>query len=60
VNGYQTLNIFEVVKCIGKTYGKLFEKIYEERPDIMDKLLLVRENMDEDMAKRIKWGFNNY
>ena len=53
----QTMDIFKVVNSIGRTYGGLMSKIYEERPDIMEKLMKVRENMDEDMKKQIKWGF---
>ncbi|KPJ57890.1 MAG: hypothetical protein AMJ42_04220 [Deltaproteobacteria bacterium DG_8] len=53
----QTMDIFKVVNAIGRTYGKLMTRIYEERPDVMEKLLKVRENMEEDMKKQIKWGF---
>ena len=53
----QTMDIFKVVNIIGKTYGELMSRIYEERPDIMNKLTEVRENMDEDMKKQIKSGF---
>ncbi|MEI6125277.1 MAG: NAD(P)/FAD-dependent oxidoreductase [Pseudomonadota bacterium] len=53
----QTLDIFKVVNNIGRVYGELMTKIYEERPETMDRLMKVRENMEEDMEKRIKWGF---
>ena len=32
-------------------------KVYEEKPNIMDKLMKVRENMEEDMQEQIKQGF---
>jgi flavin-dependent dehydrogenase len=53
----QTLDIFKVVNNIGRVYGELMTRIYEERPETMERMIKVRENMDEDMAKRIKWGF---
>ncbi len=55
----QTMDIFKVVNCIGKTYGELMTRIYEERPDVMERMILVRENMDDDMKERISWGFRN-
>ena len=53
----QTLDIFKVVNCIGRCYGELMTRIYEERPDTMERMLKVRENMEEDMKKRVRWGF---
>jgi len=53
----QTMDIFKVVNSIGRTYGDLMRRVYEERPDIMDKLIKIRENMEEDMKEQIKWGF---
>lgn len=53
----QTLDIFKVVNNIGRVYGDLMTRIYEERPDTMERLIQVRENMEEDMKKRISWGF---
>jgi len=55
----QSLDIFRVIRCIGRTYSELLTRIYEERPDIMDKLMKARENMDDDMAEQVKWGFKN-
>jgi flavin-dependent dehydrogenase len=55
----QTMDIFKVVNCIGKTYAELFPRIYEEKPDVMDRMMLVRENMEDDMKQRISWGFRN-
>jgi len=53
----QTLDIFKVVNHIGRVYGDLMTRIYEERPDTMERMIKVRENMDEDLKKRISWGF---
>ncbi len=55
----QTMDIFKVVNCIGRAYGDLMTRIYEERPDVMDRMIQVRENMDDDMQQRISWGFRN-
>ena len=53
----QTMDIFKVVNSIGSTYGNLMNRLYEEKPDIMEKLMKVRENMDADMEEQIKQGF---
>jgi hypothetical protein len=53
----QTMDIFKVVNSIGSTYGDLMSRVYEEKPDIMEKLTMVRENMDADMKEQIKQGF---
>ncbi len=53
----RTLDIFKVVNQIGRHYSELMTHIYEERPDVMDAMIKVRENMDEDMEKRVKSGF---
>ncbi len=53
----QTMDIFRVVNCIGKTYADLLTRIYDERPDTMDRMIKVRENMDDDLKERISWGF---
>ena len=55
----QTMDIFKVVNLIGSTYADLMERIYDERPDTLDRLMKVRENMDEDVEKQIKQGFKN-
>jgi flavin-dependent dehydrogenase len=55
----QTMDIYKVVSCIGKCYSNLMTRIYEERPGIMDRMIKVRENVDKDMQKRVKWGFKN-
>ncbi len=53
----QTMDIFKVVNNIGLTYGDLMSRVYEEKPDIMEKLMKVRENMDADMEEQINQGF---
>ncbi len=55
----QTLDIYKMVNIVGKTYAELFPKIYDERPDIMDKLIEIREDMDAAMERKIKMGFRN-
>ena len=58
-DAWRKMDIFKVVNCIGKTYAELFTRIYEEKSDVMDRMMLVRENMDDDMKERISWGFRN-
>ncbi len=55
----QTMDIYKVVNHIGKAYSELFTRISEERPDVMDKLIEVREDMDANMERRLKQGFKN-
>jgi flavin-dependent dehydrogenase len=55
----QTMDIFKVVNFIGSRYAELMERIYDERPDTMERMLKMRENMDEDLKKRVSWGFKN-
>lgn len=55
----QTIDFLKVVDCIGRTYAQLFTRISDERPDVMDKLIKIRENSDEDLKKNIKQGFRN-
>ena len=55
----QTIDFLKVVDCIGRTYAQLFTRISDERPDVMDKLIKIRENSDEDVKKNIKQGFRS-
>ncbi len=55
----QTMDIYKVVNLIGSTYADLMERIYDERPDTLDRLMKVRENMDGDIEKQIRQGFKN-
>jgi len=41
------------------TYAELFPKIQEERPDIMEKMILMRSEMEEEVEKQRKAGFPN-
>jgi digeranylgeranylglycerophospholipid reductase len=54
-----TLNVYTLFPLIGKTYAELFPKIYEERPQIMEKLIEMRSHMDELMEIQKKLGFPN-
>ncbi len=53
----QTLDIFKVVKWIGSTYADFMTQIYDERPDTMDRMMELRNNMDDDLQLQIKAGF---
>jgi digeranylgeranylglycerophospholipid reductase len=53
----QTLDIFKVVRWIGGTYADLMTRIYDERPDTMDHMMDLRNNMDDDLQLQIKAGF---
>jgi flavin-dependent dehydrogenase len=55
----QTMDFLEMVKTIGKTYAELMSRISEERPDVLEKLIRLREHRDADMDKRVRWGFPN-
>jgi coproporphyrinogen III oxidase len=54
-----TLNVYTLFSQIGRTYAELFAKIYEERPEIMERLIEMRSNMDELMEAQKKLGFPN-
>ena len=55
----QTMDIFKVVNLIGSTSAALMERLYDERPDTLARLMQVRENMDEDAEKQTRQGFKN-
>jgi hypothetical protein len=44
---------------IGNTYAELFSGIEKERPEIMEKLLRKRENMEEEFKKIARLGCPN-
>jgi flavin-dependent dehydrogenase len=52
-----TLNFYEMLLTIGNTYGELFPRITEERPDVMEKLMDMVNNMEEVEEKARKAGF---
>ena len=54
-----TMNFYKMLDTIGNTYGGLFPVIQEERPDVMDKLMGIVNQMDEIEAKARKAGFSN-
>jgi flavin-dependent dehydrogenase len=53
----QTLDIFKVVKWMGSTYADFMTQIYDERPDTMERMMELRNNMDDDFQLQIKAGF---
>lgn len=54
-----TMNFFTLFSSIGNTYAALFPRIGQERPDIMEKLLRMRGNMEEECKKTVRMGFPN-
>jgi flavin-dependent dehydrogenase len=54
-----TMNFFKMLHTIGNTYGGLFPLIQEERPDVMEKLMVIINQMDEIEEKARKAGFPN-
>jgi hypothetical protein len=48
-----------MVRAIGKTYADLMSRISEERPEILEKLIKLREQRESDMEKGVRWGFPN-
>jgi flavin-dependent dehydrogenase len=54
-----TMNFYKMLHTIGNTYAELFPVIQEERPDVMEKLMGIINNMDEIEEKARKAGFPN-
>ena len=54
-----TMNFYKMLHTIGNTYAELFPVIQEERPDVMEKLMAIINNMDEIEEKARKAGFPN-
>jgi len=54
-----TMNFYTMLHTIGNTYGELFPVIQEERPDVMEKLMEIVNQMDEIEAAARKNGFPN-
>jgi len=52
-----TMDFHLLFKLLGDTYLELFPRISEERPDIMEKMLAMRNEMDEAGEVRRKMGF---
>ena len=54
-----TLNFYKMFSTIGNTYAELFPVIQEERPDVMEKLMNIVNQMDEIAKEARKTGFPN-
>ena len=54
-----TMNFYKLFGTIGSTYAQLFPVIQEERPDVMEKLMCIANEMDEIEEKARKAGFPN-
>jgi digeranylgeranylglycerophospholipid reductase len=54
-----TMNFYTLFNTIGSTFGGLFPVIQEERPDVMEKLMKIANEMDEIEEKARKVGFPN-
>ena len=54
-----TMNFYTLFSTIGSTYAELFPVIQEERPDVMEKMMNILNEMDEIEEKAKKAGFPN-
>jgi flavin-dependent dehydrogenase len=54
-----TMNFYTLFNTIGSTYAELFPVIQEERPDVMEKLMKIANELDDIEAKARKVGFPN-
>jgi len=54
-----SMNFFTFFDAIGNTYAELFPRVEQERPEIMEKLIRMRENMEEEFKKTACLGFPN-
>jgi flavin-dependent dehydrogenase/NAD-dependent dihydropyrimidine dehydrogenase PreA subunit len=54
-----TMNFFTLFNTIGSTYAGLFPRVSDERPEVMDKLLALRNSLDTIGAAIRKAGFPN-
>jgi len=54
-----TMDFYKLFGTIGSTYGELFPVIQEERPDVMEKMMALANEMDEIETKARKAGFAN-
>jgi flavin-dependent dehydrogenase len=54
-----TMNFFTLFNLIGTTYAGLMPVIKQERPEVMERLLEMRANMEEFREKRVNVGFPN-
>jgi hypothetical protein len=54
-----TLDFYNLLNTLGNTYGGLFPVIQDERPDVMDKLMGMVNQMEEVGENARKAGFSN-
>ena len=54
-----TLNFYTMINTLGTTFAELFPIIQEERPEVMEKLMQIVNQMDEIEEKARKAGFPN-
>ena len=54
-----TMDFYRLFGIIGNTYGELFPQIQEERPDVMEKLMSIANEMEDIEEKARKAGFPN-
>lgn len=54
-----TMNFFTLFTTIGHTYGELFPRIEQERPEVMEKLVQFRANMETVRHSTVAMGFAN-
>jgi digeranylgeranylglycerophospholipid reductase len=54
-----TMNFFTLFNTLGSAYAELFPRIYDERPEVMDKLFALRNRFDEIGESIRRAGFPN-
>ncbi len=54
-----TMDFYKMVNTLGTTFGELFPVIQEQRPDVMERLMMVANQMDEAEEAAGKAGFPN-
>ena len=53
------MDFYTLFGTLGSIFGEFFPKIQEERPDVMEKLMNIANEMDEIEEKARKAGFAN-
>jgi hypothetical protein len=53
------MNFFTLFNTLGSAYAELFPRIYDERPEVMDKLFALRNRFDEIGESIRRAGFPN-
>jgi hypothetical protein len=53
------MNLFTLFNTLGSAYAELFPRIYDERPEVMDKLFVLRNRFDEIGESIRRAGFLN-